>query len=130
MLLLGHIGDLVRFAPLIDASTLAALAATLFFAPALGEEVLFRGMVIPRRDPGAAWIALSALMFVLWHPLQALTIGPPWADAFLDPWFLATVAVLGTSLARIYAATGSLWPGILIHWLVVFGWKALLGGPF
>ena len=130
MLLFAHLGDLVRFDPVADASTLAALAATLFFAPALGEELLFRGLIIPRERPNTRWLVLSVLLFVLWHPLQALTFGPPWAGAFLDPWFLAAVAVLGTALARIYAATGSLWPCVLLHWLVVLGWKALLGGPF
>ena len=99
-------------------------------APALGEELLFRGFLIPRRPPRARWIALSAALFVLWHPLQAWTIGPPWAAAFLDPWFLAAAAVLGVALGRIYAATGSLWPCVAAHWLVVWGWKALLGGPF
>ena len=106
------------------------LAASLFLAPALGEELLFRGLIIPRGGPKARWIALSASLFLLWHPLQAATIGPPWASAFLDPWFLAATAILGLALGRIYAATGSLWPCVLLHWLVVFGWKALLGGPF
>ena len=106
------------------------LAATLFVVPALGEEILFRGLLIPRDRPGVGAILLSVLLFVLWHPLQALTIGPPWAAAFLDPWFLAAVAILGLALARIYAATRSLWPCVLAHWLVVLGWKTVLGGPF
>ncbi len=109
---------------------MAALAATLFIAPALGEELLFRAFQIPRDDPSAKWIALSALLFLLWHPLQAVTIGPPWASAFLDPWFLIAVVIFGVSLGRIYAATRSLWPCVTAHWLVVFGWKAWLGGPF
>ena len=96
----------------------------------LGEELLFRGLVIPRSGSRAGWIALSVILFVLWHPLQALTFGPPWAGAFLDPRFLAAVAILGTALARIYAVTGSLWPGVLAHWLVVLSWKTWLGGPF
>ena len=130
MLLVAHLGDLVRFDPVADASTLAALAATLFFAPAFGEELLFRGLIIPLEGAASSSLAVSVLLFVLWHPLQALTFGPPWAEAFLDPWFLAAVAILGTALARIYVATASLWPCILVHWLVVLGWKALFGGPF
>lgn len=130
MLVIAHAGGLVRLGNTPEAITALGLAASLFFAPALGEELLFRGLLMPRRASGASWIALSALLFVLWHPLQALTVGPPWAGAFLDPWFLATVAVLGVALGRIYAATGSLWPCVAAHWLVVFGWKTLLGGPF
>ena len=89
-----------------------------------------RGVLLPRDGRTTIWLALSVLLFVLWHPLQAVTLGPPRAETFLDPWFLAAVAVLGTALARIYAATRSLWPCILTHWLVVLGWKALFAGPF
>ncbi len=113
-----------------DASTMLRLAATLLIVPALGEEILFRGLLIPRRHAGVAVMALSVLLFVLWHPLQALTVGPPWAAAFLDPFFLTAGTIFGTALARIYSATGSLWLCIFAHWLVVFGWKTFLGGPF
>jgi predicted Abi (CAAX) family protease len=130
LLVVAHLGGLLRLVAPPDASTFLALAATLLLAPALGEELLFRGLLIPRHGPGAAWVLLSVGLFVLWHPLQALSVGPPWSAAFLDPWFLAAVAILGTALARIYAATGSLWPGVLVHWIVVLGWKAWLGGPF
>lgn len=129
MLVVAHLGGLVRFDPAGDATTLLLLGATLFVAPALGEELLFRGLLIPRRAASAQWTLLSVLLFVLWHPLQAVTVGPPWATSFLDPWFLVLVAILGAALARIYAATGSLWPGVALHWTVVFGWKAVLGGP-
>ena len=50
--------------------------------------------------------------------------------SFLNPWFLATVAVLGLLLTRLYVATRSLWPSIIVHWLVVVAWKLFLGGPF
>ena len=109
---------------------MAVLAATLFVAPSLGEELLFRGLFIRRDNPSFKWIALSTLLFVLWHPLQVVTIGPSWASAFLDPWFLIAVTILGVALGRIYAATRSLWPCVMAHWLVVFSWKAWLGGPF
>ena len=129
MLLVAHLNGLIRLQSPPQATTALALAATLFVAPALGEELLFRGLFIPRDRPTPAAMTLSVLLFVLWHPLQALTIGPPWAGAFLDLWFLAAVAILGVALARIYAATRSLWPCVLAHWLVVLGWKLLLGGP-
>ena len=106
------------------------LAATLFLAPALGEELLFRGLLIPRELPNRREIALSVLLFVAWHPLQAVTFGPPWAAAFLNPWFLGCAAILGLALARIYAATRSLWPCVITHWFIVLIWKLVLGGPF
>ena len=130
MLLVAYAGGLVRLQGAPDLSTIVGLAATLVVAPAMGEELLFRGLLIPHDAPPARWIAVSTFLFVLWHPLQAVTIGPPWASAFLDPWFLAAVAILGVALGRIYAATRSLWPCVLAHWLVVFIWKVWLGGPF
>lgn len=130
MLVVAHSGGLVRYAPERDATILIGLGATLLISPAFGEEVLFRGLIMPRRHASAPWVLLSVLLFVLWHPLQAVTFGPPWAAAFVDSWFLLIVAILGGALARIYAATGSLWPGVAAHWLVVFAWKAVLGGPF
>ena len=130
LLIVAHVGGLARLQSPPAASTAAMLAATLFVIPALLEELLFRGLIIPRDGPEAKWIALSVILFVLWHPLQVVTFGPPWAGSFLDPWFLAVVGILGLALARIYAATRSLWPCIVTHWLVVFGWKAVFGGPF
>ena len=130
LLVVAHLGGLVRLQSPPDTITAVGLAATLFVAPALGEELLFRGLLIPRERPRKAGVALSVLLFIAWHPLQAVTVGPPWAAAFLDPWFLACAGILGLALARIYIATRSLWPCVAAHWLVVFGWKTLLGGPF
>ena len=130
MLLAAYAGGLVRLQSPPEARAIAGLATILFITPTLGEELLFRGMLIPRAAPSPRAILISAFLFVLWHPLQAATIGPPWAKAFLDPWFLAAAAVLGLALGRIYAATRSLWPCVVAHWLVVFGWKAFLDGPF
>lgn len=130
LLVVAYLGGIARFQAPPDAVTALRLAAMLFLAPALGEELLFRRMLIPREGRKGGWMVLSVVLFVLWHPLQAVTFGPPWAEAFLDPWFLAAVAILGIALARIYAATRSLWPCILTHWLVVLGWKTLFAGPF
>lgn len=130
LLLLAWAGDLLRVTAPPPAPALLRLAALLFVAPALLEELLFRGLLIRRDRPRAWQLLLSTALFVLWHPLQAVTVGPPWAGMFLDPYFLASVAVLGAVNARLYAATGSLWPPVFLHWLVVLVWKTRLGGPF
>ena len=54
---------------------------------------------------------------------------PGWRAATIDPWFLFCVALLGIALSRLYLATWSIWPCVVLHWAVVVGWKALLGGP-
>lgn len=130
MLVAAYAGGLVRVGSSPEIGAGLTLAFTRFVAPALGEELLFRGVLIPRLNAQPRHILLSSLLFLLWHPLQAVTYGPPWAGAFLNPWFLAAVAILGVALGRIYAATGSLWPCIAVHWLVVVVWKVFLGGPF
>lgn len=128
LLLIAWTGGLIRPNAPPDPATMIQLAAFLFVIPALGEEIVFRGLLIRRHRGGT--VLISTVAFVLWHPLQAVTFGPPWASTFLDPWFLASVAVLGLALGRIYVATASLWPCVLVHWVVVWTWKALLGGPF
>ena len=130
LLIVAHATGLALLQSPPAPGTVAMLGASLLVMPALLEELLFRGLVIPREGRKAKWIAFSVILFVLWHPLQVITFGPPWAGSFLNPGFLAVVGILGLALARMYAATGSLWPSILTHWLVVLGWKTLFGGPF
>ncbi len=103
----------------------------LMLIPAFGEELLFRALLVPRPErPFPAWQALLCVAaFVAWHPLQAVTFGPPWKALFLDPRFLLAVAVLGAALVRVYRVTGSIWPGVAVHWAVVASWKLLFGGP-
>lgn len=130
--LLGWLGGFARFEPLSFGAEWLRLFFLLMLVPALGEELLFRAVLVPRPgDPFPAWQAIAAVgAFVLWHPLQALGFGPPWSELFLHPWFLAAAALLGIALVRIYRATGSIWSCVAAHWLVVAGWKLLFGGPF
>jgi len=129
--LLCHAGGLLDPGWTDDPALLLRLALIALVAPALGEELLFRVLLLPAPgEPAPAWrVALSVGLFVLWHPPQALVFGPHWAAVVLDPGFLAAVAVLGLALARLYRRTGSIWPCVALHWTAVVGWKALLGGP-
>lgn len=125
-------GGLLELNPIRDPTRVISVAALLFFVPALGEEMIFRAALIPRASQRRAlrWVALSVVLFILWHPLQVVTIGPPWSAVFLDPWFLAATGVLGLTVATQFLETGSVWPCVITHWIVVAGWKLLLGGPF
>lgn len=101
------------------------------FVPALGEELVFRGLLIPgREENGKAWraILLSTALFVGWHVLEALTFMQGAAHIFLRPDFLATTAVLGLACGVMRHRTGSLWPAVLLHWLEVAGWQIWFGG--
>ncbi len=72
--------------------------------------------------------AISLAVFVAWHPFQVL-IGSPFAEAvFLQPGYLALVALLGLCCTVSRLRSGSIWPAVVIHWGVVVIWKALFGG--
>lgn len=110
------------------------LPFTLFIFPSFLEEAVFRGLLIPRNivDHGRKRLILavggSTLLFVIWHPLGALTINPSAIPIFLDPAFLLIVTALGITCSYGYAVSRSLWIPVLIHWLTVVTWVFLLGG--
>lgn len=100
------------------------------FVPALGEEIPFRGLLVPGRDEAARpWpaIAISTALYVAWHPLEALTFLPQGA-MFLRPDFLACTAILGLGCALMRWRTGSLWPAVILHGGFVVVWQTWLGG--
>lgn len=130
--LAGLLGGWLVFEPVGDLASALFAAFVLFFIPAMAEELIFRGVLL-------SWLAgfsqrwgswLSAILFMLWHPLQALTFGPPWSAVFLQPSFLFATFILGIILTHIRIVTQSLWPVIAIHWILVLAWKLFFGGPF
>jgi predicted Abi (CAAX) family protease len=110
------------------------LPLTLFVFPALLEEAFFRGVLIPNATRAHGWQAvagatlLSTVAFVLWHPLNALSINPGARELFLDPAFLLIVSLLGVTCSLAYILSRSLWAPVLIHWLTVLVWVLWLGG--
>lgn len=99
--------------------------------PALGEELVFRGLLVPGREEArTAWraILVSTAVFVAWHVVEALTFMRAAAPIFLRPDFLATTAALGLACGWLRHRTGSLWPAATLHWLEVAGWQIWFGG--
>ena len=131
--LIASLGGIAQYdSEALSLDTLGVLAM-LFVIPAFGEELLFRWLLFPRAGLRLRSILMtgSVGLFVLWHPLQAWTgLGPTWSGLFLNPAFLACVAVFGVTLALLRGASGSLWPPVLFHWIVVAAWKLVFGGPF
>lgn len=114
-----------------SASDIALIALRAFFVPALGEEFVFRGALIPEREEGAKptlAIALSTLAFTLWHVAET-TFLPNSAATFLRPDFLALAALLGLACAILRWRSGSIWTAVTLHWLVVLAWQGWFGGP-
>jgi predicted Abi (CAAX) family protease len=102
---------------------------TVLFVPALGEEIPFRGSLVPGPEAKRPWlpIAISTALYVAWHPLEALTFLPH-ATMFLRPDFLVCTAILGLGCAVMRWRTGSLWPAVLLHGGFVVVWQTWLGG--
>lgn len=96
-----------------------------FLTPALLEELAFRGW-LPRGAPLAA--IASFVAFVFWHPLQVWLNLPFGRPEFVRPGFLMVVACLGLACTLTRVRSGSLWPGVIIHWGVAVAWLALFDG--
>ena len=100
-------------------------------APAIGEEIVFRGLLIPSKSEGGdfarAWL-VSSVLFVAWHIVEGTTFLRSEAALFLRLDFLACAAVLGFGCAVMRWRTGSLWPAVATHWIMVTIWQIWLGG--
>ena len=125
--------ELIDLGAIPPASTLLWLALGLAVVPALAEEFVFRGLLIRRDASGQLllWtVPVSLAAYVGWHPIAAIILMPAAWPLFTDVRFLLIVAVLGAACTTLYLRSGSLWPGVAVHWSIVFGWKALGGERF
>ncbi len=106
----------------------------IFFFPALGEEILMRVFLLPHPTERALpsswliWAVISVFIFILYHPLSALTFYKAGNPTFFQPVFLTLAGLLGIICAIAYYFTGSLFVIVLIHWFVVVVWLFVFGG--
>ncbi|MEB3272751.1 MAG: type II CAAX prenyl endopeptidase Rce1 family protein [Prochlorothrix sp.] len=133
-------GRLLRWEPVRSPGAILSNASIALIFPALFEEILFRVLPLPLSDRSGAgiawdttpdlwiWTGLSLLVFILAHPLNAWLIFPDRRTTFYNPTFLTLAGFLGLICTLAYLQSGSLWPPVLIHWLVVVVWLLLLGG--
>jgi len=132
-LIIGFPAGLFTFA-LLDSKLAYILPFTLFIFPSLFEEAVFRGVLIPNNTQQGGipkiifYSLMSSTLFVIWHPINALTINPGAKSFFLDPWFLFITFILGMVCSLGYIFSRSLWVPIIMHWLTVVIWVFLLGG--
>ena len=109
----------------VPSANVGAISLSAFLMPALAEELVFRSW-LPRGAPLAAVAAFVA--YVFWHPLQVILHLPFARPEFTDASFLGLVAWLGLACTLARVRSGSIWPGVVIHWGVVVLWLALFGG--
>lgn len=106
--------------------TMSGIFLTAFFLPALAEEIAFRGWL---RDGEPLVAGASMVAFVLWRPVQYLLGAPLAHPSFIEPGFLALVALLGFACTLSRLRSGSIWPGVIIHWGAAVVWLILFAGP-
>ena len=117
-----------------DIWVMIALPISLFFIPSLFEEIVFRGLLLPHRSRGVStrplvlYSVFSIAAFVVWHPINAMTINHPAYTMFTNPLFLSLAALMGIACTITYIRTGSVWVPIAIHWLTVLVWVFFLSG--
>lgn len=102
-------------------------------APAILEELFFRVLLLPYSSevPSKPYLlrsALSLFLFIIYHPLNALTFFPQGRKVFGDRIFLVLAASLGIVCTVTYEQTGSIWLPVLIHWVTVAVWLSYFGG--
>ena len=130
MATVGFSGGLYRLAP-ASLGGLPLRLVSVFFVPALSEEAAFRGLLVPDRSETArplAAILIVTAVFTAWHVVETLFLRHA-APVFLRVDFLACAAILGAGCAVIRWRTGSLWPAVMLHWLVVVVGQTWLGEP-
>jgi predicted Abi (CAAX) family protease len=127
---IGLSTGLLHLAPR-DGAEIIRVAATAFLAPALSEELVFRGALIPGRGEGVsgfAWVVASTVLFTLWHVIETTFL--PGGSAFFRRFdFLVLAALLGLLCGLLRWRSGSLWPAVFLHWIAAVAWIGWFGGP-
>ncbi len=106
--------------------------ALLPVVPALGEELIFRGLLLPRaprrRIPWRGAL-LSLGLYVAAHPLLAWWLRPSALETFAAPDFLLLTVLLGAACTALTLRARSLWPAVALHAFVVIAWGVGGGLP-
>ncbi len=131
---LGLKSNFLSFTPHILTKQEIFSTIKLFFFPALAEEILMRVFLLPHPTERAltstwlVWAIISIFIFVIYHPLNALTLYKKGNPTFFQPIFLIFAGLLGFICAIAYYYSGSVLIITLIHWIAVIVWLFLLGG--
>jgi len=127
------LGFLTPIYAAIPPTTAVLLVIRTFFLPALVEE-FGRILILPHPTEGLSllawwfWATLSLIVYVIYHPINALTLYRPGYPLFFSKPFLVLCTLLGIACTILYSVTGSFLGLVLLHWIVVVVWLLFLGG--
>ncbi|NEQ25773.1 MAG: CPBP family intramembrane metalloprotease [Microcoleus sp. SIO2G3] len=114
--------------------TVLGIIATSLITPAVTEELFFRVLFLPQTTESVSisklwlWGIISLVMFIVYHPLNALSFFSQGLETFFNSAFLLLATLLGITCSLAYLHSGSLWTPVVIHWLAVVVWLLFLGG--
>jgi predicted Abi (CAAX) family protease len=132
---IGLLGGLLRLSvPQLSPAELIGTSLLLLVHPAMTEEIVFRGLLLPRHadsmSHGRLFVVAGAALvaYVASHPLSALLYRREALSLFENPVYLVLVALLGLSCTATYLISRSLWPSVALHWLTAMVWILFFGG--
>jgi len=131
---IGYLSGFLKVDVQTSGPTITGVLIGCLLTPGLSEEVFFRVLILPHPSENASGLMLwfwgwaSLVLYVVYHPLNALTFYPIGRSTFMNPVFLLLAAILGVACSIAYLQSGSIWPAVAVHWLVVTAWLLLLGG--
>ncbi|MBB5082524.1 membrane protease YdiL (CAAX protease family) [Nonomuraea endophytica] len=120
---------------LVIAQIVFAVVATplLNALPVLGEELGWRGWLLPRLVAARGVLGgllLSGVIWGVWHfPITLLGYNYPALGPWAGPYFIVTCVLLGVTMGWLRLRTGSVWPAVVAHGAIngVTGTSLLLG---
>ena len=120
--------------PGISRWSAARVALISLFLPATAEEIFFRVLLIPHAAEQSSLIyqslaiAISLILFVAYHPLNAKFLMRSARGTFDTLPFLIFATILGLVCTAAYLESGSIYPPIFLHWIIVIIWLLCFGG--
>jgi predicted Abi (CAAX) family protease len=101
--------------------TITGIITTSLVMPAVTEELFFRVLLLPQTTENLStsalwiWLCISLSLFILYHPLNALSFALRGVETFSNSVFLVLAALLGVICSLAYIQSGSLWTPAMIH---------------
>lgn len=132
---IGMAGGMLKYSRTKDSvGALLVFVVISLVVPSLFEEIVFRVLLLPHplEEFSLGWqvvnLIVAVVLFVMSHVLVAWLFVTSARALFHDRTFLILCTVFGLLTSVIYLHTGSIWPCVVMHWVVVVAWKIWFEG--
>lgn len=120
--------------PQISFTVIFRLSLVTLIFPATAEEIFFRIILLPHKFEQVPliyqfiWASISLILFIIYHPLNATLFIQSARTIFNNFVFLTSAGFLGIICTIAYLKSGSIYPSITLHWVIVLVWLLVFGG--